>query len=48
MTIDTWALSHDELDEFDERAAVYQFDGGMTQSEAELRALADMQMERGE
>ena len=49
MAIDTHALTQDQLERFDERASIYQFDAGMTRAEAERHALEDMhQRERDE
>lgn len=41
--IDTWAFSWQELEEFDERAGVYEFDAGMTREQSEIKAYQDMQ-----
>ena len=49
MAIDTEALTQDQLERFDERASIYQFDSGMTRAEAVRQALEDMsQRERDE
>ena len=42
MAIDTHALTQDQLDRFDERAGIYQFDAGMTREDAERRAIEEM------
>lgn len=39
VMVDTWALSEDELEEFDERAGILEFDAGLTREEAEREAL---------
>ncbi len=35
-------LSADEVEDWDERAAIMQYDGGMTEAEAERAALEDV------
>ena len=49
MNVDTWRMSQDDLEEYDERASIYQYDAGMTRAEADRLALEDMhQRERDE
>ena len=42
MNVDTWRMSQDELEEFNERCGIYEFDANMTKLESERLALEDM------
>jgi hypothetical protein len=44
MTLDD--LTDNERDAYEERAAIYEFDGGFTRFEAERRALRDIEEKR--
>lgn len=42
MAIDTEALIQDQLERFDERAGIYEFDGNMLRVDAEIEAYKDL------
>ena len=42
MAIDTHALDQDQLERFDERAGIFEFDSGMSREDAERRAIEEM------